>query len=103
MPKSVLAKINLGLEAKDQFANPRNAAAGTVRQLDPAVAASRGLEMFFYTLDSTTQTQQGILTQSDSLEWMKNHGLPVNPGAQVHSDLRSVEKQYEDLQNRSVV
>jgi DNA ligase (NAD+) len=100
MPKSVLKKINLGLEAKHQFANPRNAAAGSVRQLDPAIAASRKLEMFFYTLDTQTKQQQNINKQSESLEWMKQHGLPVNLNYQVHHDLQSVEKQYQDLQTK---
>lgn len=60
-------------EGNEVFANPRNAAAGSVRQLDSRVAASRKLDFFAYTLLGTD-----INTQSASLEFLKKHGFQVN-------------------------
>jgi DNA ligase (NAD+) len=58
------------------FMNPRNAAAGTIRQLDPKLAAERPLSLWAYGLGVT----EGIAfaTHSDSLEWLEAHGFPVN-------------------------
>ena len=57
----------------EPFANPRNAAAGSVRQLDSRVAASRKLDFFAYTLLGT-----GINSQTGSLEFLASHGFQVN-------------------------
>ncbi|HMJ32836.1 MAG TPA: NAD-dependent DNA ligase LigA [Baekduia sp.] len=60
------------------FMNPRNAAAGTIRQLDPKLAAERPLSMWAYGVGAT----EGIsfARHSDSLQWLKAHGFPVNDG-----------------------
>ncbi len=60
----------------EQFANPRNAAAGAVRQLDPKVTAQRGLSMFFYHVDKTNLSKK-ITTQEEILKKFKELGLPV--------------------------
>jgi len=60
----------------EPFANPRNAAAGAVRQLDPKVASKRGLSMFFYHVDKTNLSDK-ITTQEEILEKFKQLGLPV--------------------------
>ena len=64
-------------EGSDPFANARNAAAGTVRQLDPQVAAGRNLSGFFYSLGKNNLEHQPK-TQLDILETFKELGLPVN-------------------------
>jgi DNA ligase (NAD+) len=62
---------------KDDFVNPRNAAAGTVRQLDPQVAADRDLDMFFYSLRENNLKDQPK-TQKELLETLMGLGLKVN-------------------------
>lgn len=62
---------------RGEFANPRNAAAGTVRQLDPNVAASRELDMFFYALGEHTLTAEPR-TQKELLGTLQRLGLKAN-------------------------
>ena len=64
-------------EGKPTFANPRNAAAGSVRQLDPKVTASRNLAAFFYSVGLASQPYAS--DQIDLLEALQRWGLPVNP------------------------
>ncbi|MFZ2501016.1 MAG: NAD-dependent DNA ligase LigA [Minisyncoccia bacterium] len=59
------------------FANPRNAAAGSIRQLDPAIAAGRPLGVFVYDVAATSE--EFPKTQSEELEYLAQLGLPVNP------------------------
>jgi DNA ligase (NAD+) len=61
------------------FANARNAAAGSLRQLDPAITARRPLELFVYQLGVVRGRR--FATHWESLEWARNAGLPVNPHA----------------------
>lgn len=79
MTRSGLARLNKDREASGQavFANPRNAAAGSLRQLDSAIAASRPLGMFLYDIDTASEALPE--TQTGELELLKELGLPVNP------------------------
>ncbi len=80
MPKKSFEKLNKEQEAKgeDTFANPRNAAAGTIRQLDPKVAASRNLDAFFYELGASDLKQEPK-KQEEILKEFTEMGLKVNP------------------------
>ena len=77
MPKQSFAALNEQLEeqGKPTYANPRNAAAGAVRQLDPTVTASRGLQTFMYHLDPPGPTR----SQSEVLRLLGEMGFRVNP------------------------
>lgn len=76
MPKKSFIALNLEREANEEelFANCRNAAAGSVRQLDSSIAAKRNLDAFLY-----YYLNQDVKTQEDSLIEMKNLGFKVNP------------------------
>jgi DNA ligase (NAD+) len=71
------------------FANPRNAASGTLRQLDPRIVDRRQLEFFAYTLHLPDGEE--CPTQWDSLEYLKNLGFVVNPNRQRCASLAEVE------------
>ncbi|HEX4689287.1 MAG TPA: NAD-dependent DNA ligase LigA [Solirubrobacteraceae bacterium] len=58
------------------FMNPRNSAAGTIRQLDPALAAERPLSFWAYQVGVTEGLH--FAAHSDALEWLREHGFPVN-------------------------
>lgn len=97
MPLSSFEKI------AGEFMNPRNAAAGTVRQLDPAVASERDLRMFLYGMGENN-LKNPPRKQSDLLKRFTDLGLPVNPEFQVHSSadasinyLKKWEKNREKL------
>jgi DNA ligase (NAD+) len=79
MPKASFERLNEGQEEAGlaPFANPRNAAAGAVRQKDPAVTASRDLATFLYQVVDVRRL--GLTRQSDALEWLRTAGFRVNP------------------------
>ncbi len=74
------AKILAGAKGEKTFVNPRNAAAGAVRQLDPAIAARRPLSFFAYGVGEITAPQQGgpaFTTHFDLLQQLRHWGFPV--------------------------
>jgi DNA ligase (NAD+) len=73
------------------FANPRNACAGTLRQLDPRVVAARRLDFFAYTLHLPDDSACRPATQWQSLQWLKNAGFRVNPNAERLDGIAAVE------------
>ena len=76
-------------EDSEPFANPRNAAAGTVRQLDPQVAANRKLSAFFYGLGKNNFKEKPT-NQLDILEKFKELGVAVNNEYQVFGTIKDV-------------
>jgi DNA ligase (NAD+) len=70
------------------FANPRNSAAGSIRQLDPALAAERPLSIWTYGIGAT----QGLnlATHSEEVAWLRERGFRVNPDTGHHPDIESV-------------
>ena len=101
LPDATFAAINAEREARGDmlFANPRNACAGTLRQLDPRVVASRRLDFFAYTLHLPTDSAANALanperrptTQWDGLEWLVGAGFRVNPNRQLCPDLKEIQ------------
>ncbi|RMH69251.1 MAG: NAD-dependent DNA ligase LigA, partial [Bacteroidetes bacterium] len=77
--KSAFEALNARLAERGDkpFANPRNAAAGSLRQLDPSVTAERPLTFFAYGLGPTTAEPPA--TQHEQLAWLQTLGFPVNP------------------------
>jgi DNA ligase (NAD+) len=82
LSRSVFEKINAEREEEgaSRFANPRNAAAGTIRQLDPKIVAARRLEMFAY--DVIAGERKPFSSHSDALNWLERAGFRVNPNRQ---------------------
>ncbi len=68
------------------YANPRNAAAGSVRQKDPAVTAGRPLAIFIYQL-GWVEDGASPSSHHEVLAWLADMGLPVNPEARTHASL----------------
>jgi DNA ligase (NAD+) len=78
MPKASLEKLNAARKEAGEplFANARNAAAGSIRQLDSSIAASRGLEAYWYYLVNAREL--GIHVHSDSLDYLDKLGFRTN-------------------------
>jgi DNA ligase (NAD+) len=79
LPRESFEKINRELadEGEQTFANPRNAASGTLRMHDPRIVAERGLDIFCYQL--FFDGEDAFPTHGESLTWMANAGFKVNP------------------------
>ncbi len=71
------------------FANPRNAAAGSLRQKDPGITASRDLEIFCYQLGAK-EGGPVLFTHVETLDWLREVGFPVNPLIEAFDSLDAV-------------
>jgi len=96
IPTEKFIAINAERQARGEslFANPRNACAGTLRQLDSKVVAARRLSFFAYTLHLPDDGQANLgkpATQWSALEWLESAGFQVNPYRERFSDLAGVE------------
>lgn len=100
MPKTSLEKLNKNLSDDNKFANPRNAAAGSVRQLDPKIASSRDLAMFCYGLDAAAADEMGLTSQKELMDFLHSIGVPTNRELRVCKSLAEVEKLYEEFQEK---
>lgn len=99
MPKSGFEKLNADQEAKGEktFANPRNAAAGSLRQLDPNVAASRPLAFYAYGIAQCVPNH-GLATMHDSLHWLTKFGFEIAERQFLCSSIEEVQQRYEQIQ-----
>jgi DNA ligase (NAD+) len=91
MPLEAFEELNAAqAEAGERlFVNPRNAAAGAVRQKDPAVTATRRLAIWVYQL-GFVEGGPSFASHTESLEWLAAHGFPVNPATEACASLREV-------------
>lgn len=98
MPKAAFAALNQQREADGlaPFANPRNAAAGSLRQLDAKVAKARNLSAFIYTIVTFDDVQ--VTTQSQALTVLSELGFKVNPDSAVCQDMAAVQTFIERYQ-----
>ncbi|MGA1134406.1 MAG: NAD-dependent DNA ligase LigA [Prochlorotrichaceae cyanobacterium] len=94
LPLSTFERINQEREQQGEprFANPRNAAAGTLRQLDSRIVAQRRLDFFAYTLHLPEDFAAPPPTQWEALEYLKTLGFRVNPNRQLCPDLAAVQQ-----------
>jgi DNA ligase (NAD+) len=90
LPLAAFARLNEQRAAAGEptFMNPRNSAAGSIRQLDPALAASRPLSMWTYGIGEVDGLE--FDTHHEWLEWLRDHGFRVNPDVQVHDTVEEV-------------
>ncbi|GAA0328948.1 NAD-dependent DNA ligase LigA [Bacillus carboniphilus] len=90
MPKRSFQALNEVKDAngEEPFANPRNAAAGSLRQLDPKIAASRNLDVFLYSIADLGTT--GVESHSEGLNLLDKLGFKTNPERQVCSTIDDV-------------
>jgi len=92
-------KLNQSQEKKGEtvFANPRNAAAGSVRQLDPKIAESRPLDIFVYFI---SHSNKEFHTHEKSIDTLKRAGFRVNPLIKRVGDIEKVLKYCSDLEKK---
>ncbi len=90
LSRKTFERINAEREEADEarFANPRNAAAGTIRQLDPKIVARRKLDMFAY--DALRGERKAFRTHWESLEWLVAAGFSVNEHRALCKDIEEV-------------
>lgn len=100
MPKKSFEALN---KAKDEngeepFANPRNAAAGSLRQLDPRIAASRNLDIFLYAIGDPGET--GVQSHSQGLDLLDELGFKTNKERQRCATIEDVLQYVEGWQDK---
>ena len=100
MPKKSFEKLNARQEAegKPLFANPRNAAAGSLRQLDPKIAAKRGLDILIFNI----QLAEGVefTSHSETLDYLKSLKFKVVPYVKLHDVQKIVDHVASINENR---
>jgi len=89
-------------EGEPLFANPRNAAAGSVRQLDPTVTAGRPLHFFAYAEGETSGADKDCKTHWDFLDRLKEWGFAVNPLVKLCEDEKALLAFYDKIGERRV-
>lgn len=99
MPIPAFEKLNerQAVDGGRLFTNPRNAAAGSVRQKDPAITASRSLSIWVYQL-GLVEDGPSFGRHWETLEYLRDRGLRVNPASRAVADLESVERYVRGAQ-----
>ncbi len=100
LPIAAFAKLNEQRAAAGEptFANPRNSAAGSIRQLDPQLAAARPLSIWCYGIGAVEGLE--FDTQHEWLQWLSSHGFKVSPGVEVHQDIESLARGCREWEER---
>ncbi|MFC2048537.1 NAD-dependent DNA ligase LigA, partial [Chloroflexota bacterium] len=95
LPKAGFKKLNKEREAEGLplFANPRNAAAGSVRQLDPRITAKRPLDIYIYAL-GYAEGKATTETHWETMEYLKSLGFKINPNNALLTSIDQVEEYY---------
>lgn len=99
LPNKELERINKERRQKDlpEFANSRNAGAGSIRQLDPKIAASRNLDSYIYSLEEIRSEKSKIpATQKEELEFLIELGFKVNPEFQHFEKIEEIKDFYQE-------
>jgi DNA ligase (NAD+) len=98
-PLSAFNRLNerLAAEEKKTAPNPRNAAAGSLRQKNPGITAERDLSIWVY---GVGRTDVGFESQSEVLAWLRERGFRTNPFAERHESLDAVEKVCREWETR---
>ena len=103
MPKKSFEKLNAAQEAecKPLFANPRNAAAGSLRQLDPKIAAKRGLDIYIFNIQMYDERE--FESHAETLAWLKSLKFKVIPSkilktsAKINNQVLNINETREKL------
>ena len=100
MPKKSFEELNERQKKNNQalFANPRNAAAGSIRQLDSGVCASRKLDAYWYYFQNAQDF--GILTQQEALDRMRSLNFKVNPLFKVCKNTKEIWEFIQSIQEK---
>lgn len=100
MPKKSFEELNERQKKNNQalFANPRNAAAGSIRQLDSGVCASRKLDAYWYYFQNAQDF--GILTQQEALDRMRSLNFKVNPLYKVCKNTKEIWEFIQSIQEK---
>jgi DNA ligase (NAD+) len=100
MPLSGFNKLNerLVAEGKKPTPNPRNAAAGSLRQKDSSITASRPLSFWAYGIGAHEGVE--LATHSEALEWLREHGFPINPYAERLESIEEVARRCAEWERK---
>lgn len=100
LPLEGFQRLNeqLVAEGRKPSPNPRNAAAGSLRQLDPRITASRPLAIWVYGIGASEGL--ALETHWQALAWLREHGFRANPGAERHESIESVLAACEEWERR---
>jgi DNA ligase (NAD+) len=100
MSEKSLKDLNERRKKEDEptFANPRNAAAGSIRQLDPSIAASRNLDAFIYDVPQASETLPA--TQFEELQYLRELGFKINPNFKLAHSVSEIMNFWKDAERK---